>query len=461
VVECRTVILKEKRSIKELLGKKPENAIYSEPKDCIIGPATRVSFAENIQITKLDENYYSYRIGNEVYIYRKDFHEMLNFLLDYFRTYGKFPTRGMLLYGPPGNGKTTFARVASSFTGADLEIVDISALLDKFVGETEKNVVRFFERLKSERNPRVVLIDEIDSVATNRDKRSEMRGESSAEYNMLTLMLQKITELPPTVIIIGATNVDKSLIDPALLRPGRLDEQIFVPNPSMEQIKWYIKVAYPEFAHEAEKMALELASMGANFAEVRKYLEMKRIGKQYKPEKNYRGYEMFVMPPINMNVSIPEFESLKYVARGMIYYVKCTSPLICIPLLGYTFLKNDRTPVIIYNIKGLEEGIKTAESFGKDHAVIIIDARSGITEDKVMKQTEVPVVFVSEKNQSYIEKMKFTTTEVQLLYTLYGISSTKYVTEPEKLERIIKHCKDMGSRSDECIMRFGVTQERY
>jgi transitional endoplasmic reticulum ATPase len=147
-----------------------------------------------------------------------------------FASFGTTPARGILLYGPPGTGKTLLARAVASATDANFISVAGAELLDKFVGESERAVREVF-RAAARNAPAVVFFDEIDAITTVRGDADDDTGSRAPER----VVSQLLTELDGIeslegVTVIGATN-RPDRIDPALLRPGRLERVVAVPLP--------------------------------------------------------------------------------------------------------------------------------------------------------------------------------------------------------------------------------------
>ncbi|HEU0087757.1 MAG TPA: proteasome ATPase [Pseudonocardiaceae bacterium] len=166
---------------------------------------------------------------------------------DLFRTYELRPPKGVLLYGPPGCGKTLIAKaVANSLAkqvasvrgdgDAKSYFLNIKGpeLLNKFVGETERHIRMIFQRARekaSEGTPVIVFFDEMDSIFRTRGS-----GVSSdVETTIVPQLLSEIdgVEGLENVIVIGASNRE-DMIDPAILRPGRLDVKIKIERPDAE-----------------------------------------------------------------------------------------------------------------------------------------------------------------------------------------------------------------------------------
>lgn len=161
---------------------------------------------------------------------------------DLYRAYDLKPPKGVLLYGPPGCGKTLIAKaVANSLAqrigaGNRSYFINVKGpeLLNKYVGETERRIRLIFERareLAEEGRPVIVFFDEMESIFRT-------RGSGVSSDMETTVVPQLLTELDgveslSNVIIIGATNREE-LIDPAILRPGRLDVKIRVERPDKQ-----------------------------------------------------------------------------------------------------------------------------------------------------------------------------------------------------------------------------------
>ena len=152
-----------------------------------------------------------------------------------FKKIGIEPPKGVLLYGPPGTGKTLMAKaVASSTNSTFIEVVG-SELVQKFIGEGAKLVKEIFE-LAREKAPSVIFIDELDALAANRIEVGTS-GEREVQRTFMQL-LAEIDGFKPLddVKIIGSTN-RKDILDPAIIRPGRLDRLILVDNPNKQARK--------------------------------------------------------------------------------------------------------------------------------------------------------------------------------------------------------------------------------
>jgi transitional endoplasmic reticulum ATPase len=148
-----------------------------------------------------------------------------------FRRIGIRPANGFLLYGPPGTGKTLLAKAVARESESNFIATKSSDLLSKWYGESEQQISRLFARARQVA-PTVIFIDEIDSLVP---QRGGGLGEPAVTERVVNTLLAEMDGLEELrgVIIIGATN-RPTLLDPALLRPGRFDELIYVPVPERE-----------------------------------------------------------------------------------------------------------------------------------------------------------------------------------------------------------------------------------
>ena len=145
-----------------------------------------------------------------------------------FRRLGIRPAKGFLLYGPPGTGKTLLAKAAAREAEANFIATKSSDLLSKWYGESEQQIARLFNRARQVA-PTIIFIDELDSLVP---ARGGGLGEPQVTERVVNTILSEMDGLEElqNVVVIGATN-RPTLIDPALLRPGRFDELIYVGTP--------------------------------------------------------------------------------------------------------------------------------------------------------------------------------------------------------------------------------------
>jgi transitional endoplasmic reticulum ATPase len=143
-----------------------------------------------------------------------------------FKTLGVKPPRGVLLFGPPGSGKTLIARAIANETGAFFFLLNGPEIMSKMAGEAEANLRKAFE--EAEKNsPAIIFIDEIDSIAPKRDKTN---GEVERRVVSQLLTLMDGLKGRGHVVVLAATNRPNS-IDPALRRFGRFDRELDIGVP--------------------------------------------------------------------------------------------------------------------------------------------------------------------------------------------------------------------------------------
>ena len=179
-----------------------------------------------------------------------------------FQSYGKRVGGGILLFGPPGCGKTYLSRALAGECNATFYRVGIHEILDKFLGESEKNMHSLFEMAR--RNaPTVVFLDEIDLLGHKRTDDSWGRALRGAT-NVLLSEMDDVGKPDKPVLVVGATNTPWS-VDSALRRPGRFDRVIFVPPPDQtareEILKLHLRekpiedIDYPKIASKLDKFS--------------------------------------------------------------------------------------------------------------------------------------------------------------------------------------------------------------
>jgi SpoVK/Ycf46/Vps4 family AAA+-type ATPase len=160
---------------------------------------------------------------------------------DLFRAYGKKAGGGVLLYGPPGCGKTHLARAAAGECGASFHPVEIQQVLDMYLGESEKRLHAVFERARTEA-PAIVFFDEVEAIG---GARAQARGPARRLVNQLLTELDGVGAANEGVLVLGATNAPWD-VDPALRRPGRFDRVVFVPPPDLAGREAVLRLAFRE-----------------------------------------------------------------------------------------------------------------------------------------------------------------------------------------------------------------------
>ena len=150
------------------------------------------------------------------------------------------PPKGLLLFGPPGTGKTMIAKAVATNSEANFISIKGPELLSKWVGESEKGIREVFRKAR-QASPCVVFFDELDSIAPRRS--STGAGDSHVGERIVSQLLTEMDGLEDLkgVIVIGATN-RPDIIDEALLRPGRFDRLLEIPLPDNDSLKEILKI---------------------------------------------------------------------------------------------------------------------------------------------------------------------------------------------------------------------------
>lgn len=183
---------------------------------------------------------------------------------------GLRPPKGVLLHGPPGCGKTRLARAAAHECQAALLPLSCAALFSLYLGDGERALRSAFARARSA-TPAIILLDEADAVGGRRagGPGGGSGGGSGAEERLLCCLLSEMDAAPDGVLVIAATN-RKEAMDPALLRPGRLEVHIFVGPPEEEERLAVLKVHTRRMplSPDVDLGCVAVAAAGASGAEL-------------------------------------------------------------------------------------------------------------------------------------------------------------------------------------------------
>ncbi|TRW98007.1 AAA family ATPase [Flavobacterium gawalongense] len=169
-----------------------------------------------------------------------------------YEKYGVTIPNGMLLYGPPGCGKTFFAKHFAEEVGFNFMLIKPSSLKSRYVNATQENIAKMFEEAE-ENAPTIIFIDEMNELVPNRD--SEVHEMAKSAVNEMLAQMDRTGE--KGIFIIGATNYPH-MIDPAILRAGRLDKKFYLSPPDFEARKamfeMYLKSRPIDFGMDYEKL---------------------------------------------------------------------------------------------------------------------------------------------------------------------------------------------------------------
>merc|ERR1711957_119185 len=166
---------------------------------------------------------------------KRELHETVQYPVEHAEKYIKFgmnPSKGVLFYGPPGCGKTLLAKAIANECGANFISIKGPELLTQWFGESEANVRELFDKARAA-SPCILMFDEMDSIAKTRGTGSS--GGSEAGDRVINQILTEIDGVGArkNVFVIGATN-RPDILDPAVIRPGRLDQLIYIPLPDLK-----------------------------------------------------------------------------------------------------------------------------------------------------------------------------------------------------------------------------------
>src|SRR3954464_854941 len=170
---------------------------------------------------------------------KAELQEVVDFLRDpeRFHALGATVPKGIILHGPPGTGKTLLAKAVANESGAQFFAQSAASFVEMFAGLGSKRIRRLFREARKH-SPAIVFIDEIDAVGAERG--SDNNSEREQTLNQLLVEMDGFSTSGDLVVIAASNLLDK--LDPALLRPGRFDRQIFVSPPDVGGREAILKV---------------------------------------------------------------------------------------------------------------------------------------------------------------------------------------------------------------------------
>jgi SpoVK/Ycf46/Vps4 family AAA+-type ATPase len=197
--------------------------------------------------------------------------------------FAKFKKRaggGILLYGPPGCGKTMMARAVATECRADFVSVGISDVLNMYIGESERNLALIFDKARAAK-PCVLFFDELDALAFSRSKASSEH--SRQVVNEFLSQLDGFSADNQEVLVLAATNMPWD-VDSAMKRPGRFSRQVFVPPPDAEARARIVELKIDGVPHESiDPVAIAAATPQYSGADIEGLVE---LAKEYVLEEH-------------------------------------------------------------------------------------------------------------------------------------------------------------------------------
>jgi len=172
-------------------------------------------------------------VGGLAYV-KRELKETVQYPVNYpdkYLKFGQYPSKGVLLYGPPGCGKTLLAKAVATECNANFISIKGPELLSMYVGESESNIRQLFDKARGSA-PCVLFFDEIDSIGRSRTSVSNDGGATDRVLNQLLAEMDGMNQ-KKNVFVMGATNRPAQL-DSALMRPGRLDQLVYIPLPDQK-----------------------------------------------------------------------------------------------------------------------------------------------------------------------------------------------------------------------------------
>lgn len=205
--------------------------------------------------------------------------------------WGATRPQGILLYGPPGTGKTMLARALANEIGGDLREIRTPEILDKWVGNSEKNIQRIFADARRLRHPTVLLFDEFDSIISYTGAAFDAAGQMiNAVAGIFKQEMNTLIEANPNVIVVATTNFPDR-VDASLVRSGRFDLKLSVPPPGPQAradilakllrrlIARHEVGGFRLFADDLDVPALAAASTGLTGADFKEALRRAQLDK--------------------------------------------------------------------------------------------------------------------------------------------------------------------------------------
>jgi transitional endoplasmic reticulum ATPase len=210
---------------------------------------------------------------------------------DVMARWGATRPQGILLYGPPGTGKTMLAQALANEIGGELREIRTPEILDKWVGNSEKNIQRIFTEARALRSPTVLLFDEFDSIISYTGAALDAAGQMiNAVAGIFKQEMNTLIEQNPNVIVVATTNFPDR-VDASLVRSGRFDLKLAVPPPGPRAradilaklirtlIARHETPGFRMFADDVDTEALAAAATGLTGADLKEALRRAQLDK--------------------------------------------------------------------------------------------------------------------------------------------------------------------------------------
>ena len=212
---------------------------------CFIGSSTSLDIKEykDVDVAYRDEDVIVVWDDDSAFVYDRDvIDEVVNEYIQPIREGGISVSRGLLLMGPPGTGKSTLMDLLGGMTGFNIYRINPTEVYSKWLGESEQNLQKKLNEAV-EGQPSIILIDDLEWLALSRDfaGASIVTGEwRYSMFNVLASFFDKINREEDQVLVVGATNVRKEMLDPALVREGRFGQPKLIPPPGIKHVMaWF------------------------------------------------------------------------------------------------------------------------------------------------------------------------------------------------------------------------------
>ncbi len=380
---------------------------YAYPSSpCFLTPTTRVEYTPrcDIKTEELKRNILvrvKYRSGEQYYVYpKKAWSIVRDRLLDPLSRGGIPQENGILLHGPPGTGKTSMISIIADTLSLKTFYVDPSKILSKWVGESEQNFERLLDAAQAS-EPSIVVMDDAEWLIQRRSSVVEATPDHPTMLGLLTLLFRRLQEWSKEgrrVIGAAATNVSLSMIDPALIRSGRLGKPVFIGLPDLEAVETIFEL-YGVPKGKIKEWAIKVVSMGLSMADAVQVAKSLKVGKEpvVSPTEG-RGYVRAV-PPILPPDIIDALKMLRRVIPPFVFksvrarvYIGIPSPVAEALVVTYAALIAGVPSIVLTDVRKVAEAVSTA---AVTDAVLIVSTE--ITPPDylaLISAMNVPVVFI-------------------------------------------------------------------